>query len=370
MAQRDPYAVLGVSRNATADEIKSAYRKLARQFHPDVNPGNAEAEEKFKELGNAYSILSDPAKREQFDRFGQVSDQPQDPFNQAGGFGDLFDMFFGAAGGSGGGRKPSRAREGEDIRADVSLTLLDVLTGKKMEIEVERASECSVCRGNGTEGGAQPESCTTCNGMGVVAQVRNTFIGQVRTQTACPTCRGEGFLIKNPCKNCRGNGVTMETAVVQIEVPPGVETGATMQIPGQGGDGIRGGRSGDLYVVLHVKDDERYERDGQHLHTVLDISFAQACLGDEISIEGIEDSYKITVPAGSQPGSHVTVRAAGLPPLHGGRRGDLICQFNIEVPTNLSDAEVKLIREFAELRGEKAPKSKGGLLGNLFGKKN
>ena len=370
MSQRDPYEVLGVSRSASADEIKSAYRRLARRYHPDVNPNDPEAEEKFKEIGSAYSILSDAEKKAQFDRFGTVGDIPQDPFFGGGGGGisDLFDMFFGAAGA--GSRGPrSAAREGEDVRVDIELSFAEVITGFEREVEVARAEECDSCAGTGAEGGAAPDRCSQCNGAGVVSQIKNTFIGQVRTSAPCPSCRGEGFTIKNPCSKCRGVGVRPATGKVNIKVPAGVETGMTMHIPGQGSDGIRGGRPGDLYVVLHVADDERFERQGQHLFTSLDLTFAQAVLGDEVEIDGVDADHTIEVPAGTQPGDRVTVRGAGLPPLHGGRRGDLICSFNLSVPKSVSETEAKLIREFAELRGERVPKPKGGFLGGLFGKK-
>jgi len=368
MPKRDPYEVLGVARGASAEDIKSAYRRLARRYHPDVNPNDPSAEDHFKEVGEAYSVLSDPQRRARFDQYGTTDETPNDPFQGAGNISDLFEMFFGGNMGTQG--RPRRGRDGEDIRADVELTLKEVITGLQKEIQVTRMAECPSCHGTGAEGGAPPETCPTCRGQGMVGSVRNTFLGQVRTSSPCPTCGGSGVKIKNPCHECRGRMVIQETATVAINIPPGVESGATMQIPGQGSDGVGEGRQGDLYVVLTVKDDSRFERRGQTLVTQLEVSFAQAALGDHIRIEGVDETVDVHVAAGTQPGSHITARGMGLPPLHGGRRGDLVVQMQVKVPTKLNDAQTRLIRELAEVSGEPVPKGEDrGLLGGLFGKK-
>lgn len=370
MTKRDPYEVLGVSKNATPEEIKSAYRRLARRHHPDVNQGDPSAEERFKEVGEAYSVLSDPDRRARFDRFGTTDDQPQDPFQGGAGFGDLFDIFFGGAA-AGGGRRAGFVRNGEDLRYDMQVTLLDVLHGTQREITFERKAECDACGGKGTEGGKPRETCEHCKGQGVIGAVRNTFIGQVRTSTTCPVCHGEGSIVKDPCKVCHGKTLVEETAKVSINVPPGFEEGATIHVPGQGNDGVGGGRPGDLYVVLNLERDRRFERKGQSLYTTLNLSFAQAALGDTIEIDGLEGPETLQVAAGTQPGTRIPIKGAGLPPLHGGRRGDLVVHANVLVPKKLSEAQVKLIKEFAELSGETVPvgEEKGGLLGSLFGKK-
>lgn len=372
MAHRDPYEVLGVARTATADEIKSAYRKLARRFHPDVNPDDPAAEEQFKEVGNAYGVLSDPEKRARFDRTGQTDDAPSGPggANFDGGFGDLFDMFFGGAAGGGrsGGRRPM-GRNGEDVRADVELTLLDVINGAERPTEVRRSAECGHCHGMGTESGKAPDPCIQCAGAGVVMAVKNTFIGQVRTSSPCPKCHGEGYLVTDPCHVCTGEGVVPETATVTLKVPPGVESGVTMQVPGQGSDGVRGGRPGDLYAVLTVKDDQRFERDGQTLYTELRLNYAQAALGDHVVVESVDAPHEIDIEPGTQPGTEHRIKGAGLPPLHGGRRGDMVVVAGVEVPKGLTEPESKLLREFAELRGERVPEPKGGFLGGLFKKR-
>lgn len=368
MVKRDPYEVLGVSRGAAADEIKSAYRRLARRYHPDVNPDDPSAEDKFKEVGEAYSILSDPQKRARFDQYGTTDEIPTDPFQGGGNLGDLFDMFFGGMGQSGG--RMRRGRDGDSIRVGVELTLKEVLAGVQKEIPVNRLAECSGCHGTGVEGGGQPDTCPTCRGAGQVTAVRNTFLGQMRTSTPCPTCGGTGTQIKNPCHVCHGKQVVPESATVVINVPPGVEDGSIMQIPGQGNDGVGEGRPGDLQVVLTVAEDKRFERHGQTLVARLDVSFAQAALGDQLEIEGVDETLDVHVAAGTQPGTHINIRNAGLPPLHGGRRGDMIVVVQVKVPTKLSEAETKLIRELAELSGTQ-PKGedRGGLLGGLFGKK-
>ncbi len=365
MASQDPYEVLGIARDASADEIKSAYRRLARRYHPDVNPNDPAAEEKFKEIGSAYAVLSDPDKRRRFDQTGSTEDQPTDPFFGGGGISDLFDMFFGAQ--TGGHR--TNGRDGDDLRADVELTYVDVVNGAQREIEVDRLGQCDSCRGTGVEGGAAPETCGTCRGQGVVGSVRNTFLGQVRTTTTCPTCHGSGTIIKNPCKECSGRGVTPKHERVHLNIPPGFDDGATMHLPGQGNEGTGAGRPGDLYVILHVKADKRFERRGQTLLSPIEISVTQAILGDRITVPGIDTDLELHIPAGTQPNTQIPIKGAGLPPLHGGRRGDFVAHVIVRIPTKISDAQTKLIQEFAELSGEDLPQGEDKGLFGLFGKK-
>ncbi len=376
MAVRDPYEVLGVGRNATADDIKSAFRKLARKYHPDVNPGNAEAEEKFKEVQQAYEILSDQEKRSRFDQYGVTDDQQMgggggDFFGgQGAGFGDLFDMFFGQGGSQGQGRRVRTGRDGEDVQVALEISLLEVLTGIEKPLKYRKSTRCDSCNGTGVEGGGKPDVCTGCQGQGQVSRLQNTFIGQIRTMTTCPTCQGQGITIKNPCKSCRGRGTTIEEKETSIKVPVGVETGATIRYSGQGGDPVGQGRPGDLYVVVQVDDDARFEREGTELFTATDISFTQACLGDELELEGLAETIKLKVPAGTQPGTTFRQRGMGVPRLHGGARGDLHIQVNVSVPKKISPAQEKLLREFAELAGESSPKGEdGGIFGSFFKKK-
>jgi molecular chaperone DnaJ len=369
MNQKDPYDVLGVPRDASQDEIKSAYRRLARKHHPDVNPNDPTAEETFKEVGEAYSILSDPDKRNRFDRYGSVEEQ-QDPFFGGGGISDIFEMFFGGAN-VGNQRQRKMGRDGEDLRADVELTLSEVITGIHKDIKIRRMAQCGDCNGTGSEGATPPVTCATCKGAGQVSQTRNTFIGTVRTSTMCPTCGGAGSTITSPCKTCNGQALVQEETRVAVSVPAGVDDGATMHLPGQGSEGTGYGRPGDLYVVLHVKEDSRFERDGRNLITNLSITFAQAALGDKVTVPGVDTDHDLNIPAGIQPGSALTVRDAGLPPLHGGKRGDLYVIVHVLVPEKLSEAEAKHLKEFAEMRGERIPEGEhsGSILGGIFGKK-
>lgn len=372
MPTMDPYQVLGVSREAGQDEIKSAYRKLARQYHPDVNPGNPEAEEKFKEIGQAYEVLGDPEKRRRFDQYGTTESQPQDPFfGGGGGFGDLFEMFFGEGAVGGSRRKRSRARDGDDLRADVALSLADVLAPSPRKIKYRRLVRCKVCGGSGAEGGEAPTACPTCHGSGSVGRVQQTILGQVRTSMPCGTCQGTGEVVKNRCTGCSGRGVVPEEAEIEVTIPAGVESDVQMRVAGQGSEGVFGGRNGDLYVFVTVEDDPRFEREGTTLYTALALTFAQAALGDQIEIPTLDGTAEIDVPAGIQPGESIRVKNKGLPPLHGGQRGDLVAGVEISVPKKVSEAQAKLLREFAELGGEPIPKGhKDSLFGNLFkGKK-
>lgn len=368
---KDPYEVLGVSREATADEIKSAYRKLARQHHPDVNPNDPTAEDRFKEIGAAYEVLSDPEKRAMYDQYGSTDGAAQGPFfGGAGGFGDIFDMFFGANAGAT-GRRRGNSQPGDDLETRIELSLLEVINGTERELTFSRYAACESCKGTGAEGGAQPTSCSTCQGQGFVVRVQNTFLGQVRTQVGCGTCNGTGQVVQNPCKTCRGRRLVPKSVSVTVKVPPGVETGATIQLTGQGHEGLGGGRPGDLYVGIVVDEGADFEREGLHLHTSLTLSFVQACMGDRIQVTGVDAEHELEVPAGSQPGDVLVTRGAGLPPLHGGRRGDLFFHVTISVPKKMNDAQRQALAEFAEAGGESLPEGAkgGGLLGSLFKKK-
>src|SRR5579885_384567 len=346
MAKRDPYEVLGVPRDASADEIKSAYRRLARRYHPDVNKDDPQAEEKFKEIGEAYSVLSDPDRRAKFDRFGSMDEQMQDPFfnmGGAGGIGDLFEMFFGGMQGQ--ARPRAQGRDGEDVRVQVELTLNEVIIGAHRDVAVNRSTLCTACNGMRTEGGKAPEPGTTCKGSGMVTRIQNTILGSVRTSTMCPTCKGDGSIITDPCKVCKGKGTVQETARVSVTIPPGVESGQLIHIPGQGGEGIGMGRSGDLEVLLRISDEDRFERRGPVLFTWANLTFAQATIGDTIEIQGVDQNYELEIPAATKPGSQLVIKGAGLPPLHGGKRGDLVVQTTIQVPEKLTDTQEKLLRD-------------------------
>jgi molecular chaperone DnaJ len=373
MPSRDPYDVLGVSRSATPDEVKAAYRRLARQHHPDVNPGNPESEEKFKEVSEAYQILSDPEKRARFDQFGTADEQQVGgggDFFGAGGVSDIFDAFFGGMAGSGRSRRPG-VRDGEDARAEVHVTLLDVLKGVEKEIRYRRAVRCRDCGGFGGRGGAKPKTCQQCRGTGQVSRIQQTFIGSVRTSTPCPVCQGSGEVIEDPCPTCRGRRLEVVDDTVTLNIPPGVDNGSTLRAGGKGSEGLGGGVTGDLYVVVEVEEDKRFVREGTTLYQRLDLTFAQAALGDSADVDGLEGLLTINIPAGTQPGEQFRIKGEGLPRLQSTARGDLIIQTTIRVPKKVSEAQAKLLREFAELGDEPLPKGdEGGFFGKLFkGKK-
>jgi len=373
MPVTDPYAVLGVSRDATPETIKSAYRKLARQYHPDVNPDNPDAEEKFKEVSEAYSILSDSDKRARFDQFGTVDDQaggfnPNDFFAD-GGFGDIFEAFFGN--GAAGRSRRGGVQDGEDVRADTTITLKDVLTGVDRPIKYRRRRTCTTCSGKGTADGSDPTTCGQCNGQGAVMRVQQTFMGSVRTSVTCPACSGRGATISNPCGTCQGQGREVAEEEVTISIPPGVDDGSTLRVSGRGSDGVKGGHPGDLYVAIDIKNDEKFVREGPNLFTAVDLTFAQVAIGDSISIDGLTGPLEIQVEQGTQPGQQLRIKAEGLPRLHGGTRGDLMVQVNVAVPKKLNEAQAAMLRDYAELSGEPIPKgaSGSGFLGGLFKKK-
>jgi molecular chaperone DnaJ len=364
---RDPYEVLGVGRDATPEEIKAAYRRLARQHHPDVNSEDPNAEETFKEIGQAYAVLSDPDRRARYDQFGTVDESTGD-FAHAGNFTDLFDMFFGGGFSTAGG---AQIPNGEDVRADVEIELADVVTGVEKEVRYRRYVRCTSCSGSGGEGGAPPTRCSRCSGSGHVSQIRETFLGTIRTSATCPQCRGAGAFVEKPCPDCRGQGLVVGEATGSVRIPAGIRHGATLRLPGSGSEAADNGRPGDLYVVVSVRPDPRFERHGQDLHGRLELTFAQAALGDEIVVEAVDAEHDLAIPPGTQPGTVLRIRGAGLPPLHGGRRGDLNLHATVRVPDKVTEAQADLIRELAELSGERIPKSgaEGGLLGGLFKKK-
>ena len=367
MTTRDLYEVLGVARGASAEEIKSAYRRLARQHHPDVNPNEPEAEEKFKEIGYAYNVLSDPEKRARYDQFGVVDDMPQDPFFAgSASFTDIFDLFFGGMQGARSGR---RGQDGADLQTRVEITLEEVVEGAHREVTISRMIACSECHGSGSEGGTAPETCKQCGGAGVMTRMQNTFIGTVRTSVTCPSCGGSGAVITKPCPKCKGRKQIAEKATIPVDIPAGVESGTSMQVTGEGNQGLGGGRAGDLYVGIVVREDSRFERDRQDLHTRVDVTFAQASLGDEIAIGGVGEDHKVDLPQGVQPGEMLSIKGGGLPPLHGGRRGTLYAHVNVIVPKKLNEEQKELIVKLAEASGEPIPKGDKGILGGLFKKK-
>lgn len=352
----DYYEILGVSKNATKDEIKSAFRKKARIYHPDVNKA-PDAEEKFKELGKAYETLLDDNKRETYDRYGEdglknAGFDTGGPF--ASGFGDLNDVlnsFFGAMGGFGRRSDPNAPIEGDDLRLDIEIDFKDAVFGCEKEIKFDHLEICSECGGTGAEKGSQPEICPTCGGTGQVQRMMRTPLGSISQITTCPTCNGAGKRITKPCRNCSGQGKVEREKKIKIKIPSGVDNMSKIRVSNEGDAGYNGGMPGDLYVVLHVKKSEYYQRDGADVYTKLAITQSQAALGDEITVETLDGEQKITIKAGIQTGNTIRIKGSGVPYLgRPSQRGDHIIVVTVQTPTKLSDEERVLYKKLYEIQ--------------------
>jgi molecular chaperone DnaJ len=349
----DLYAILGVPRDATAEQIKRAYRKLARELHPDTNPDPG-AEERFKQVTVAYEILSDPERRLSYDTYGDPRGPQMGGMGNAGGFeggfGDLFDMFFSQMGAQQGRRRGPH--EGPDVEATLGLTLAEAAFGANRELTLRVPVPCSACQASGAEPGTSPERCGDCQGTGEVRRVRQSILGQMVTASPCGRCGGYGEVLASPCSQCRGDGRVTEERRLTVEVPPGVESGTTLRLAGRGASGPRGGPAGSLFVHLEVVPDPRFERVGDDLHTMIHVSSAQAALGTEVEVSTLEDPLSVRIEAGTQSGAVLKQRHHGIPHLHGRGRGDLFVHVQVDTPVELSEREAELYAELAELRGE------------------
>jgi molecular chaperone DnaJ len=348
--KRDYYEVLGVARTCSAEELKRAYRKLAMQYHPDRNQGDKSAEERFKEVGEAYAVLSDPEKRQRYDAFGHAGDQVPD----FGGFSfesafDLFDMFFG--GSARGRRGRTGPQRGSDLRMNVEIAFEEAVHGATRTIEVPRADTCPVCKGSGSEAGHSAVTCPQCSGSGQVRRAVQSIFGQVVNVSACPRCHGEGRIVEHPCAQCRGAGRVEARKTLEVQIPAGVDEDMQVRVAGEGEAGPRGGPPGDLYLAFRIKPHQHLERRGLDLVYELPVSVPQAVLGDRITVPTVDGEHTVDLPAGTQHGKLIRISGMGVPHVRTGRRGDQLCVVHVVVPAHLGGAERQLYEQLAELGG-------------------
>ncbi len=363
--KRDYYEVLGVSRSASEDEIKKAYRKLAKKYHPDLNPGNAEAEQKFKEVNEAYEVLSDSNKKARYDQFGFAGVDPNYGAGAGGGggfggftdfdfgdLGDIFGSFFG--GGFGGNSRSSRSgpQRGESIRVGVTVSFEEAAFGCEKEVTVDRVDQCPTCKGSGCEPGTTPEVCTQCGGSGQVQQRRQTPMGVFATTTTCPKCGGRGKIIHSPCKDCNGTGQQRKRKTIQVNIPAGIDNGQTISLRGQGNAGRNGGPAGDLLITVTVRPHQLFRREGNDVLCEAPITFTQAVLGGEMEIPTIDGKVKYDIPEGTQTGTTFRLRGKGIPNLNGRGRGDQYVTVYIETPRNLNREQKEALKKFSQSLGE------------------
>lgn len=379
--KRDYYEVLGVNKNATDEELKKAYRRLAKKYHPDANPNNKEeAEKKFKEVNEAYENLSDPQKRKMYDQFGFNGPQGFGGAGQGGGYysysssgfdgfdmgdlGDIFSSFFGGGFGGRSSRPNNGPRKGNDIRHDIEITFEDAFLGVKKEIVVTRSEECDTCHGSGARPGTSAETCSVCHGSGQVRQVQNTILGQMQTTRTCTNCHGTGKVIKEPCTNCRGKGKVRKQARVSINIPAGINDNQTVVLRGEGDVGEKGGPKGDIYITVHLKRHSIYTRKGNNVLCEVPITITQATLGAELEIpmvDGTKEKYKI--PDGTQTGTKFTIRNKGFKAINSNSVGDFVFTVTVQTPKRLSKEQRELLVKLAQTMNEQPPIKKRGLFG-------
>jgi molecular chaperone DnaJ len=372
--KKDYYEVLGVNKGASDDELKKAYRQLAKKYHPDMNPGDKEAELKFKEVNEAYEVLSDSEKRQKYDRYGHAAFDPSmgggagfggfEGFGGGFNFGDIFGDIFGG----GGSRARSNVIDGDDIEARVTITFEEAIFGCKKDISFARIEGCSDCGATGAEKGTKPEKCGTCNGTGSVTVQQNIGFGYINSQRACQNCRGTGKIIKNPCKNCNGKGFIRVNKKMEVSIPAGIDTAQRIILRGQGSAGRNGGANGDLFISVRVLPNDIFERDGNNLYCDVPVSFAEATLGAEIDIPVVGGkTEKFRIPEGTQSGTSFTVRGKGVPDVNTKRKGDLIITVNVETPKNLSKEQKDLLKKFSDSLDDKNSGKRQGFFKKIFG---
>ncbi|MBQ7186929.1 MAG: molecular chaperone DnaJ [Ruminococcus sp.] len=362
--KRDYYEVLGVEKSASEDEIKKAFRKLARQYHPDLHPDDKQAEAKFKEVNEAYEVLSDKEKRAKYDQFGHAAFDPSygggaggGGFGGFGGFsdvGDIFESFFGGMG-FGGSRSsnPNAPRRGGDIETSVSLDFMEACKGVKKTVRINRSETCPDCKGSGAAAGTQPKTCPDCNGTGTRRVTQRTPFGNISQQTVCTRCGGRGKIVDNPCRTCSGKGVVKKSAEREVEIPAGIDDGQTLRVQGGGHAGTNGGQYGDLHIRVDVRPDPIFERDGYDVWTEVPLTYTQAALGGEIIVPTVDGKVKYTVPEGIQVGTTVRLRGKGIKKLYRTDRGDHYLKITVEIPKNLTKEQKAKLKAFEESLSEK-----------------
>ena len=372
--KRDYYEVLGLQKGASADEIKKAYRKLAKENHPDLHPGDKAAEERFKEINEAYEVLSDDDKRAKYDQYGHAAFDPNAGFGGGfggfegfGGFGDLSDLFGDIFGFGGTRSNPNAPRRGESIRATVNISFEEAAFGCKKDVTVARVEQCPDCKGSGCAPGTTPEVCPDCKGSGSVRTTQRTPFGMAQSTAPCSKCRGSGRIIHQPCPSCRGMGNIRRQHKINVTIPAGIDDGQSVSLRGQGSAGSNGGAAGDLLVTVIVRPHSRFERDGNSVLLEQEISYAQAVLGAEIEVPTLDGRVKLTIPEGTQTGAVFRLRGKGVPYLRGGGRGDQFVTVNVRVPKNLTSSQKELLRQFAASMGDLD--DSGIKSGGIFGKK-
>ena len=371
--KRDFYEVLGVKKGASEDELKKAYRKLAKENHPDLHPGDKECEARFKEINEAYEVLSDPDKRAKYDQFGHAAFDPSQGFGGGGGFGgfegfggfgDIFsDIFGGGFGfGGGGGRNPNAPRKGDNLRATVNIKFEEAAFGVKKDVFVSKIEQCHDCKGTGCAEGTTAEVCPDCKGTGTVMSTKRTPFGMVQSSEQCPKCKGRGKIIHSPCKTCRGIGSVRRQHKVSVSIPAGIDDGQTISLKGQGNAGLNGGPAGDLLITVLVQPHARFERDGASILLDQEISFSQAALGAEVEVPTLDGKVKLNIPEGTQSGTTFRLKGKGIPFLRNGGRGDQFVTVNVAVPRSMTSTQKNALRRYAETMGETVEQK------NIFGK--
>ena len=371
--KRDYYEVLGVKKGASEDELKKAYRKLAKENHPDLHPGDKECEARFKEINEAYEVLSDPDKRAKYDQFGHAAFDPSQGFGGGGGFGgfegfggfgDIFsDIFGGGFGfGGGGGRNPNAPRKGDNLRATVNIKFEEAAFGVKKDVFVSKIEQCHDCKGTGCAEGTTAEVCPDCKGTGTVMSTKRTPFGMVQSSEQCPKCKGRGKIIHSPCKTCRGIGSVRRQHKVSVSIPAGIDDGQTISLKGQGNAGLNGGPAGDLLITVLVQPHARFERDGASILLDQEISFSQAALGAEVEVPTLDGKVKLNIPEGTQTGTTFRLKGKGVPFLRNGGRGDQFVTVNVAVPRGMTSTQKNALRRYAETMGETVEQK------NIFGK--